>query len=80
MAAAEHGNLEVVTFLLAREDTNVNDITSSTGNTALYFAAMNGHVEVVRELLMHGATNNTNKNYDSPLDIAKKMGIQKCVI
>ncbi|TPX65093.1 hypothetical protein SpCBS45565_g05410 [Spizellomyces sp. 'palustris'] len=45
------------------------------GQTALHFAAANGHLEVVRELLVHGACPTIRDEFNcSPIDVAAAVG------
>ncbi len=44
------------------------------GNTALHVATAEGHVEIVKLLLAHGATHIANKQHNSPYDIATDKG------
>ena len=53
MWCAKHGNLERLLWLLAR-GAKVDDVTTH-GTTSLLLASEAGHVDVVRELLAHGA-------------------------
>eukprot|EP00389_Voromonas_pontica_P004156 GDKH01006177.1.p1 GENE.GDKH01006177.1~~GDKH01006177.1.p1 ORF type:complete len:168 (-),score=38.03 GDKH01006177.1:104-607(-) len=43
------------------------DFTDKSGNTALHMASANGHVDVVRVLLEHGAKSLKNKTGNTPL-------------
>lgn len=59
LKAAREGNLEGVKQELAATDVNEAD---GNGNTALHWAAENGHTEVVRLLLKHSNINLSAKN------------------
>ena len=52
--AARHGNAEVCDVLL-RHGANPNSVTPGFKQSALHRAAMAGHIQVVRTLLLHGA-------------------------
>jgi ankyrin repeat protein len=66
--AAGEGKLDAVRYLLD-EDANVN-ARETLGHTALAEAAYYGHVEVVKELLLHGADINAVSDDGTALDIA----------
>lgn len=53
LEASAHGQLPIVRYLI-KAHANVN-ATDSTKNTALHKAIENNHVDVIRELLKHGA-------------------------
>ena len=53
--AAEFGQLDVITRLLRTPRLNLDAADEDTGLTALPYAAMRGHVEIVKLLLHHGA-------------------------
>ncbi len=66
--AAGQGKLDAVRYLLD-EGAKVN-ARAKLGHTALAEAAYYGHVEVVRELLLHGADINAVSDDGTALDIA----------
>lgn len=66
--AAGEGKLDAVRYLLD-EDANVN-ARETLGHTALAEAAYYGHLEVVKELLLHGADINAVSDDGTALDIA----------
>ena len=68
-AAAESGHLDVLVALLKRKPDL--DWACCSGETALYFAAANGHSAVVKALLEAGARTDVTP---SPLVRAKKAG------
>jgi ankyrin repeat protein len=78
MLASENGYLEIVQALLGREGTDVNKGECGLGregNTALHYAAREGHIEVARALLQAGA--NARKDNilgQTPLHWASKKG------
>lgn len=53
--AALIGNLKTAELLLEQGGIDVNEGAPNDGNTALHFAAMHGHVEIVKLLLAKGA-------------------------
>ena len=53
--AAEQGNLEEVMRLI-QEDPEIVDATDEYGDTPLYYASIESHVEVVSYLLEQGAS------------------------
>ena len=66
--AAGEGKLDAVRYLLD-EGANVN-ASEVKGHTALAEAAYYGHVNVVKELLLHGADINAVSDEGTALDIA----------
>lgn len=54
-AAAEFGQTEVINQILRCRSTNLQAAEEETGFTALHYAAMNDHLNVVKLLLSHGA-------------------------
>ena len=68
MVAAECGQQAVVEELL-RAGASVN-LRSKTGATALRFASMNGHKEIVRSLLAHGAMTDMGEGQQTALMFA----------
>lgn len=66
--AAGEGKLSAVRYLLD-EGANVN-ARENLGHTALAEAAYYGHVDVVKELLLHGADINAVSDDGTALDIA----------
>lgn len=54
-AAAEFGQVDVITQLLRRETIYVDAADKADGITALHFAARNDHLEIVKLLQAHGA-------------------------
>jgi hypothetical protein len=73
--ACGNGNAEATRMLLAVETTAVNFASKRGGQSALYFAAQNGHVDCVR-LLIEGRAdvNQTDVRGYSPLYMAALMG------
>lgn len=73
LAAARHGNVEIVRLLLdAGADPNV---CHDTNANPLAHAAIQGHTEIVRLLIARGANVNTrDKTGNTPLSWAVKMG------
>ncbi|UJR25974.1 hypothetical protein I4U23_007322 [Adineta vaga] len=66
MEACNAGHYEIVELLI-KYKANVN-IQSTSGNTALHYAAGGGYVDIVRLLLKHGAkVEETNENGHTPL-------------
>ena len=55
MRAAHTGSADVVNLLLEERGVNVNARETTLGQTALMWAAAEGHAEVVRALIGHGA-------------------------
>ncbi|GMM56739.1 Hos4 protein [Maudiozyma humilis] len=74
--ACDKGKLDTVRALLAAGEIDVND-QDNAGNTPLHEAALNGHLEVVRVLVEHGADPNV-RSYemfgDTPLIDASANG------
>eukprot|EP00794_Sanderia_malayensis_P000302 gene302-929_t len=68
--ASLHGRADVVSALLNRDASTINDIDKK-GNAALHIAASNGHVETMKVLLHAGASiNDRNTKLLTPLDCA----------
>ncbi|CAF3550465.1 unnamed protein product [Rotaria socialis] len=66
MEACNAGHFDIVELLI-KNKANVN-IQSTSGNTALHYAAGGGYVDIVRLLLKHGAkVEETNENGHTPL-------------
>ena len=62
---------EVEKSLLAVANPNAKD-EHDQNNTALHYAAMNGHIDVVRTLLRHGADPLTVNDFNqTPVNVAK---------
>jgi hypothetical protein len=74
VAAAEQDDLSGVRQMLA-SGTPVNASDSILGTTALLAAAGQGHVEVVRLLLSHGADVNVRSGGWTPLPLALSRGV-----
>ena len=57
------------------------DINKATKDevTPLWIAAQNGHLDIVKYLLKHGAIDTAANNGRTALSIAKKNGHKKCV-
>ena len=72
--ASERGYLEIVQALLGREGTDVNK-GGLGGDTALHWAAREGHIEVARALLQAGANaRKSNEEGQTPLHLASREG------
>jgi len=69
MDAAQHGDVNLFKILISSPHEMHRDVNKVDGEgfTALHYAVMNGHTEIVRLLLVHGAIVN-----QSTVDIAKK--------
>ncbi|XP_058455784.1 protein TANC2 isoform X2 [Malaya genurostris] len=75
IAAAGHGNTEIVEDFLDMGEVHVNRLDIITGETALTTACANGHTETVTILLSRGATTDIkNRKDQSPLLISVKEG------
>jgi len=73
--AAIDGHKGVVTALLTNAPNYPIDATDKAGDTALHDASRNGHVAVVRELLLAKAQIDApNHAGHTPLDVARKAG------
>ena len=72
--AAGWGHLDVVKYLLSRNDVNVN--RNHRGETPLYWAAYNGHLDVVKYLLSRNdvSVNVRNNRGETPLFWAVRNG------
>ena len=55
--ASCNGHEDVVKFLLATEDLDVNKVDDK-GNTPLILASQEGHISIIRTLLQNGANVN----------------------
>ena len=73
MSASRSGNAAAVKHLLAAK-ADANAAQKSMGQTALMWAASNGHAEVVRALLDGGATLTPSKTGFTPLMFAARNG------
>lgn len=73
--AAKNGNLQMLEkFIAAGADPSARD---STGHNALYYAAANGHSDVIRYLItsnMNIAIDKAENSWDSPLHAASRSG------
>lgn len=70
--AAQEGTIKTVKYLLNKKLTvNAQD---ANGNTPLHYAAQEGHIEIVRLLLAHGAEHLPNKHHNLAYDIAQMKG------
>ena len=71
MVACSFGHLSVVTYLInkgAFMDLQCNDLNNqNNGKTALHFAVQIGHLEIVSQLLAHGASQLPNNQGLTPL-------------
>jgi ankyrin repeat protein len=72
-AAAYDGNINLVREFLTESTSHINDINPG-GNFALGLAAQQGHLEVVRILLDHGATIDLQRNGMTALVLATIAG------
>lgn len=77
MMAAKNGSIESLRYYLQKyKDTNspydFNHASKTNGSTALSLAVLNGHLDIVIELLKYANVNvnKTNKSGFTPLDIA----------
>jgi len=59
--AALNGDLEEVKFILNNNNLDI-DLKDSYGATALYYAAMSGHIDIVQYLVKKGANVNLKNN------------------
>ncbi|KAF3318690.1 hypothetical protein TWF173_006705 [Orbilia oligospora] len=87
--AAENGHIDVVKFLLDREEVDSDSVAFSTGQTPLSYAANNGHQRVVELLLATGRVNpDSRATYShlagrTPLSFASEKGYEavvKCLL
>jgi len=62
ISSAEQGNISTIRVLLSRNAVDV-DASDQEQNTALHYAAKEGHVAAVRLLLQHGADYNNRNSY-----------------
>ena len=68
-----HGQQTIVEYLLHVVHTDLNQSTPSTGNSPLSYAAIRGHLPIVRLLCSAGAsTSSKNKSGHTPLILAAK--------
>jgi ankyrin repeat protein len=73
LIAAQNGHLEVVKYLLAKDGIEVNK-ADNDGDTPLYVAAQNDHVNIGAILLIHGANfdgahiSNFSEFYDNAIN------------
>src|SRR5260221_8027758 len=73
--AAPFGLHDIAQFLIVERSQNVNTREHGDGDTPLGIASREGHSEVARVLLEHGADTETrNIDSDSPLDWASRRG------
>ncbi|KAF4958405.1 hypothetical protein FSARC_11022, partial [Fusarium sarcochroum] len=83
--ASRKGNSKVVRLLLQHQDRNFQSILepiNTTRSTPLFSASYNGHVEVIKELLNHGAEATiatTDANGETPLHVASRNGHEEIV-
>jgi hypothetical protein len=80
MVASRHGQLEAVRTIL-KEGVDMNFTRRRFCDCALHFAALHGHIDVVKLLIEHGANKyvkNSIGNY--PIDIAIGNGKKNCVL
>lgn len=62
--ASAEGSLELLRRLLREDDADVNDLAVGHFTTPLWIAAQQGHADVVRMLLMRGASIDATDNVD----------------
>jgi hypothetical protein len=75
-----HGHRHLVAVVLARGDTDVNALSAGFFNTALEAASVEGHDEVVQQLLDHGADVNAQGGpYGNALQAASRFGYSETV-
>lgn len=75
--ASSAGNLDDVKQICSKK--NIND-KGDLGNTALHYACMMGHVEIVNFLLSKGANKNLENEFgETPKDTALLSGIQNVI-
>jgi ankyrin repeat protein len=80
MEAIDGGHVGVVKILLQHMEAQLLDVTDLYGRTALYIAALRGHEEIVRALLLAGADATiTDHGGRTPRAIAYVRGCQGCV-
>ncbi len=79
--AAGEGRTVILRLLLARQDLDKNLKAKRHGSSALIVAAMNGHIDVMRELLSHGVVDMESQrlNGDSAMHVSAYMGHVKAV-
>lgn len=80
MAASSKGHLGIVRLLLGSRSHGVN-MTDAQGRSAVYHAAVNGHPEVVRALIVQGGACWwwSAEDGEEPVQAARRMGHTACV-
>lgn len=78
--AAKEGRVDMVNTILEKNHADTND-QDEKGNTALFFAIIGGHDEIVSALYQKGAEiNHQNLQGNTPLHIAVQCGKENCLI
>jgi ankyrin repeat protein len=74
MESCRYGEVDIVRALLSHFPSLITCVQADTGNTALHFAAANGHVEVAKLLLKQNHILTKNSEGNTPLHWAAERG------